>query len=61
MRGIFGSKRDDIKIESRKLHNYELQNLNSSPNITVSISKRMRCAGHVICMGKMVKLSLCFN
>jgi len=33
LRGLFGSKRDKIKGERRKLHNEELNDLNSSPNI----------------------------
>jgi hypothetical protein len=34
LRRIFGSKRDEITGEWKKLHNDELHILNSSPNIT---------------------------
>jgi hypothetical protein len=33
LRGIFGSKRDEVTGEWRKLHNEELNDLYSSPNI----------------------------
>jgi hypothetical protein len=33
LRGIFGSKRDEVKGEWRKLHNEELHDLYCSPNI----------------------------
>ena len=52
---IFGPKRDEVTGEWRKLHNEELNDLYSSPNIVRAIeSRRMRCAGHVARMGSRV-------
>ena len=46
LRRIFGPKRDEITGEWRKLHNEELNNLYSSPNIARVIkSRRIRWAG----------------
>ena len=45
---MFGSKRDEITEEWRKLKNEELNNLYCLPNIVQVIkSRRMRWAGHV--------------
>jgi hypothetical protein len=53
LRGIFGSKGDEITGKWRRLHNEELNNLYSSPNIIRLIkSRRVRWAGHVARMGK---------
>ena len=53
LRRVFGSKRDDVTGKCIKLHNEELRDLYSLPNIVrVVKSRRMRWAGHVACMGR---------
>jgi len=53
LRKVFGPKRDEVIGEWRKLHNKELNDLYSLPNIVwVVKSRRMRWAGHVARMGK---------
>jgi hypothetical protein len=52
LRRIFGCKRDEVTGEWRKLHNEELNDVYSSPNIVRAIKlRRVRRAGHVACMG----------
>jgi len=53
MRRIFGPRRDEGMGEWRRVHNKELNDLYSSPNIVrVLKSRRMRWAGHGACMGE---------
>jgi hypothetical protein len=50
---MFGLKRDEVAGEWRKLHNEELHNLYSSPNIIrMTKSRRMRWARRVARMGE---------
>ena len=52
LRTAFGSKRDEVTGEWRKLYNEELSDLYSLPNIVrVVKSRRIRWAGHVAHMG----------
>jgi len=53
LRRIFGRRRDEVKGERRRLHNEELNDLYSSPNIVRVIkSRRMKWAGHVARTGE---------
>jgi len=52
-RRVFGPKRDEVTGEWRKLHNEELSDRYSLPNIVrVVKSRRMIWAGHVARMGE---------
>ena len=53
LRRVFGPKRGELTGKWRKLHNEELRDLYSLPNIVgVVKSRRMRWAGHVARMGE---------
>jgi len=53
LKRIFGPRRDEVTGEWRRLHNEELNDLYSSPNIVQVIkSIGMRWAGHVARMGE---------
>jgi hypothetical protein len=53
LRGVFGSKGDEVTGEWTKLHNEEMNDLYSFPNIVwVVKSRRMRWAWHVARMGE---------
>jgi hypothetical protein len=53
LRRIFGPKRDKVTGEWRKLHNEELRNLCSSPDIIRQVkSRRIWWAGHAAGMGE---------
>jgi len=53
LRRIFGTKRDEVTGEWRRLHKEELNDLYSSPNIVRVIkSRRMGWSGHVAHMGE---------
>ena len=51
LRRIFGTKRDGVTGEWRKLHNEELQDSSSPPSTRVVKSRRMRLAGYVARVG----------
>jgi hypothetical protein len=53
LRGTFGLNRDKVTVKWRKLHNEELNDLYSSPNmISVIKSRRMRWTWHVARIGE---------
>jgi len=53
LRRKFGPKRDEVTGEWRKLHNEELNDQYSSPNINLEIkSRKLRWARHVVTIGE---------
>jgi hypothetical protein len=54
MKIIFESKREEVVGGWRILHNEELHNSYTSPNVVrLMKSRRMRWTGHIACMGEM--------
>jgi hypothetical protein len=57
LRRISGPKGEEVVGGWRSLHNEELHNFYTSPNIIqITKSRRMRWAGYVACMGRDKKL-----
>ena len=52
LRRIFGPRRDEVTREWRRLHNDELNDLYSSPNIVRVIKSRMIWTGHLAHVGE---------
>jgi hypothetical protein len=53
LRRIFGPKRQEAEGGWRRLHNEELHNLYTPPNVIRAIkSRRMRWTGHIAHMGR---------
>jgi len=53
LRGLIGPKGDEIRGECRKLHNEELTDLYSSPNVVQVIkARRIKWMGHITHMGE---------
>jgi hypothetical protein len=53
LRRLFGPKRDEVTGEWRKLHNEELNDLYSLPNVVRVVKlRRMRWAGHMALIGE---------
>jgi hypothetical protein len=54
LRRIFGPKREEVAGGWRRLHNEELHNLYTSPDVIRMIkSRRMSWARHIVCVGVM--------
>jgi hypothetical protein len=53
LRRVFGPKKDEVTGEWRNLHNEELNDLYSLPNVVPVVkSRKMRWSGHVARMGE---------
>ena len=52
LKTIFGPKRDEVTREWRNQHSVEFDDLYSSPNIILMISRKLRWAGCVAGMGE---------
>jgi hypothetical protein len=54
LRRIFGPKREEVARDWRRLHNEELHNVYTSPDIVMMVkSRKMRWMGHGARMGEM--------
>jgi hypothetical protein len=53
LRRIFGLTREEVAVSRRKLHNEELHNIYSSPDILKVMKLKRRWAGHVSRVGEM--------
>jgi hypothetical protein len=53
LKRIFGPKREEMAGGWKRLHNEELHDLYTSPNIIRVMKLRMRWVGHVAHMGEM--------
>jgi hypothetical protein len=53
LRRIFGTKRDEVTREGRRIHNEEIYNLHSSTDVIRVIKlRKMKWAGHVARVGR---------
>jgi hypothetical protein len=52
LRTVIWPERDEVTGEQRRLHNKELYNLYSSPNVILVIKLRRRWSGHVTLIGR---------
>jgi hypothetical protein len=53
LRRIYGTNRDEVRGEWRKLHNEKLSDLYCSPNNFLVIkSRRIKWAGHIVRVGR---------
>ena len=51
LRKIFASEWDEVRADWKRVHNEQLRELYSLPNIILLVKSRMRWVGHVACVG----------
>jgi hypothetical protein len=51
--GEYVDPREELMLEWKKLHNGKLHNLSSFVTVSVIKLKKLRCVGHIACMGQM--------